>query len=169
MTMPFRAVLLPHWPLHALAAAALLSVAPTAQAQAAPSSDAATGESSFELGKVTVTGRKQGPLASRSLLTSVDVLKASTVQSLTTDATWELFALSPGVMLTDFNQGTTSGKLSMRGFNGEGEVNAVKLLIDGTPSNSNDGNMPYLDMVFPLEIEAIEVVRATACTTSPAT
>lgn len=143
----------------ALAAVSLLTLAPASQA--APSSDAATGESSFELGKVTITGRKQGPLASRSLLTSVDVLKASTVQSLTTDATWELFALSPGVMLTDFNQGTTSGKLSMRGFNGEGEVNAVKLLIDGTPSNSNDGNMPYLDMIFPLEIEAIEVVRGT--------
>lgn len=143
----------------ALAAVSLLTLAPASQA--APSSDAATGESSFELGKVTITGRKQGPLASRSLLTSVDVLKASTVQSLTTDATWELFALSPGVMLTDFNQGTTSGKLSMRGFNGEGEVNAVKALIDGTPSNSNDGNMPYLDMVFPLEIEAIEVVRGT--------
>ncbi len=64
-------------------------------------------------------------------------------------------------MITEFNQGATSGNLSFRGFNGEGEVNAVKLLIDGVPSNSNDGNMPYLDMVFPLEIEAAEVVRGT--------
>jgi iron complex outermembrane receptor protein len=44
-------------------------------------------------------------------------------------------------MLTNFNQGTTSGKFSFRGFNGEGEINAVKLLIDGVPANSNDGNM----------------------------
>jgi iron complex outermembrane receptor protein len=65
------------------------------------------------------------------------------------------------VLLTDFNQGTTSGKLSLRGFNGEGEVNAVKLLIDGIPSNSNDGNMPYLDFVFPLEIDSITTVRGT--------
>ena len=64
-------------------------------------------------------------------------------------------------MLTEFGQGTSSGKLSFRGFNGEGEVNAVKLLIDGIPSNSNDGNMPYLDMLFPLEIDGIEVVRGT--------
>lgn len=147
--------------LHIVAAAALLSLMPSARAQATDSNNTATGESAFELGRVTVTGRKQGPLAARSVLTSVDVLQASTVQHLSTDATWELFALSPGVMLTDFNQGTTSGKISMRGFNGEGEVNAVKLLIDGVPANSNDGNMPYLDAVFPLELASIEVVRGT--------
>ncbi|WP_379556418.1 TonB-dependent receptor plug domain-containing protein, partial [Pseudomonas sp. MD330_11] len=65
---------------------------------------------------------------------------------------WELFIRAPGVLLTPFNQGTTSGKISFRGFNGEGEVNAVKLLIDGIPSNSNDGNMPFMDMIFPLEL-----------------
>ena len=37
----------------------------------------------------------------------------------------------------------------------------MKLLIDGVPSNGNDGNMPYLDVVFPLDIEAVEVVRGT--------
>lgn len=50
-------------------------------------------------------------------------------------------------MLTEFNQGTTSEKISFRGFNGEGEVKAVKLLIDGIPSNSNDGNMLLMDMI----------------------
>ncbi|MCY1186016.1 hypothetical protein D9M73_268470 [compost metagenome] len=60
---------------------------------------------------------------------------------------WELFSLAPGVMLTEFNQGTTSEKISFRGFNGEGEVKAVKLLIDGIPSNSNDGNMLLMDMI----------------------
>lgn len=75
---------------------------------------------------------------------------------------WELFSRAPGVMLTEFNQGTTSGKISFRGFNGEGEVNAVKLLIDGIPSNSNDGNMPFMDMIFPMELDSIEVVRGTS-------
>jgi iron complex outermembrane receptor protein len=64
-------------------------------------------------------------------------------------------------MLTQFGQGTTSGKFSMRAFNGEGEINAVKLLIDGVPSNSNDGNMPYIDLAPRLDIESIEVVRGT--------
>jgi iron complex outermembrane receptor protein len=142
-----------------LSAAALLAcVAPAAQAD---DSDPPEGESTFALGRVTVTGRSSGPLRAQSVLTSVDVLRGSALQGQATDATWALFALSPGVTLTEFNQGTTSGKLSFRGFNGEGEVNAVKLLIDGVPANSNDGNMPFLDAVFPLELESIEVVRGT--------
>ncbi|MCV4275847.1 Plug domain-containing protein [Pseudomonas capsici] len=75
---------------------------------------------------------------------------------------WEFFRRTTGVTITEFNQGTTSGKISFRGFNGEGEVNAVKLLIDGIPSNSNDGNMPFMDMIFPLDIDSIEVVRGTS-------
>src|SRR2546427_752235 len=38
---------------------------------------------------------------------------------------------------------------------------SVKLLIDGIPSNDNAGGMPFLDAVFPLDIEAIEIVRGT--------
>jgi len=64
-------------------------------------------------------------------------------------------------MLTQFRQGNESGKLSFRGFNGEGEVNAVKLLIDGIPSNDNAGGMPFIGTVFPLDIQSIEVVRGT--------
>jgi len=154
--MPFfrplpRAALLP-------AVALLACVTPAAQAD---DTDPPEGESTFALGQVTVTGRSSGPLRARSVLTSVDVLRAGALQGQATDATWALFALSPGVTLTNFNQGTTSGKLSFRGFNGEGEVNAVKLLVEGVPANSNDGNMPFLDAVFPLELESIEVVRGT--------
>lgn len=118
-------------------------------------------DTSFRLGQVEVSGRAAGPLGSRQLLTSVDVLGGPAVQDATVRHTWELFGRLPGVLLTDFNQGTTSGKLSFRGFNGEGEVNAVKLLIDGIPANSNDGNMPYIDLVFPLEIESLNTVRGT--------
>ncbi len=113
------------------------------------------------LGAVTVSGDPSGPLASRNILSSVDVVGADLLQQQPVQYSWELFNRVPGVMLTQFNQGTTSGKLSFRGFNGEGEVNAVKLLIDGIPSNTNDGNMPFIDMVFPLEIDSIEVVRGT--------
>ena len=115
----------------------------------------------FTLGTITVVGKPSGPLAVPSVLTSVDVLEASLVEKQNVDTAWELFGRAPGVQLTDFNQGTTSGKLSFRGFNGEGEINAVKLLIDGIPSNSNDGNMPYIDLIFPLDISDIEVVRGT--------
>lgn len=113
------------------------------------------------LGQVVVSGAAAGPLEARRLLTSVDVLPTERIERQVTGNNWELFGQVPGVMLTQFGQGTTSGKFSMRGFNGEGEINAVKLLIDGVPSNSNDGNMPYIDLAPRLDIDAIEVVRGT--------
>jgi iron complex outermembrane receptor protein len=118
-------------------------------------------DSALALGSVTVTPDEQGKLSSYNILSSVDYVGSDVLEKQPVQYSWELFNRVPGVMLTQFNQGTTSGKLSFRGFNGEGEVNAVKLLIDGIPSNTNDGNMPFIDMVYPLDIEDIEVVRGT--------
>ncbi len=122
----------------------------------APGSDTA-----LTLGQVVVSSGASGPLEARRLLTSVDILPSERIENLVPQNNWELFGQVPGVMLTQFGQGTTSGKFSMRAFNGEGEINAVKLLIDGVPSNSNDGNMPYIDLAPRLDIDAIEVVRGT--------
>ncbi|NAT57550.1 TonB-dependent receptor [Pseudomonas syringae pv. actinidifoliorum] len=119
-------------------------------------------DSTLTLGTVTVQGATSGPLSTSSVLSSVDILGGDILEKMPVNYSWELFRRAPGVMLTEFNQGTTSGKISFRGFNGEGEVNAVKLLIDGVPSNSNDGNMPYMDMIFPMELDSIEVVRGTS-------
>ncbi|MBU1331742.1 MAG: TonB-dependent receptor [Gammaproteobacteria bacterium] len=121
----------------------------------------ALADSTLALGSVTVTPEQQGKLSSHNILSSVDYVGHDVLEKQPVQYSWELFQQVPGVMLTQFNQGTTSGKLSFRGFNGEGEVNAVKLLIDGIPSNTNDGNMPFIDMVYPLDIEEIEVVRGT--------
>jgi len=97
-----------------------------------------------------------------NVLTSVDVLSGDVAQRQNVDNAWELFARLPGVVLTDFNQGTTSGRFSIRGFNGEGEINAVKLLIDGVPSNDNAGRMDFIDLVSPLDIASVELVRGTS-------
>lgn len=113
------------------------------------------------VGVVTVVGRAAGPVATRNVLTSVDVLDESKIATQAVSHNWQLFGQLPGVMLTQYGQGTTSGKISIRGFTGEGEINAVKLLIDGVPSNSNDGMMPYLDLAALLDIRAIELVRGT--------
>ena len=115
----------------------------------------------FEPQRVLVSAPAVGHLSARSLLTSVDTVGGATLQDGAIAHNFELFARLPGIQLTPFLQGTTTGKPSMRGFNGEGEVNAVKLLIDGVPSNSNDGNMPYLDLVLPLGLQAITAVRGT--------
>jgi iron complex outermembrane receptor protein len=118
-------------------------------------------DTALTLGQVVVSGSAGGPLEARRVLTSVDILPTERIESQVVNNNWELFGQVPGVMLTQFGQGTTSGKFSMRAFNGEGEINAVKLLIDGVPSNSNDGNMPYIDLAPRLDIESIEVVRGT--------
>ncbi|XLZ72752.1 TonB-dependent receptor [Massilia sp. SR12] len=113
------------------------------------------------VGRVIIVGHATGPLATRNVMTSVDMVREDQIAQQAISHNWQLFGQVPGVMLTQFGQGTTSGKFSMRGFNGEGEINAVKLLLDGIPSNSNDGNMPYIDLAPLLDISSVEVVRGT--------
>ncbi len=135
----------------------MLCAIPAVDAQEARSASATT---LMTLGEVVVTGNPD-PLAVSGLHTSVNVIPAERIEQQAVANNWQLFDQVPGVMLTSFGQGTTSGKLSLRAFNGEGEINAVKLLIDGIPSNSNDGNMPYIDLAPRLDIDAIEVVKGT--------
>ena len=138
-------------------ALALASLSPAVRAADTPNTPAAP-DTVFELGRVEVRGASQG---SRAVLTSVDLVGGQALADDASAETWALLRRVPGLQLTAFGQGNISGKPSMRGFNGEGEVNAVKLLIDGVPSNSNDGNMPWLDSLWPLEIERIATVRGT--------
>jgi iron complex outermembrane receptor protein len=133
----------------------------SASAETVANSGGGLNDSAMEIGKVEISGQKIGPIAAKSVLSSVDILGSDLIQTQQVVNTWELFSKAPGVMMTQFRQGSESGKLSFRGFNGEGEVNAVKLLIDGVPSNDNGGGMQLLDMLFPLEIRSIEVVRGT--------
>lgn len=137
-----------------LAGCAALAMVPSAGAQ-----DAA--DSMLTLGTVTIHANPAGPLPARNVFSSVDILGASLLQDQHVDYSWELLTRAPGVQVTQFKQGTDAGRFSFRGFNGEGRINAVKLLIDGIPSNDNAGGMPFLDAVFPLDIEAIEIVRGT--------
>lgn len=118
-------------------------------------------ESTLVLGEVTVNSANTGSLPTRSILTSVDVMGAERVQDKNVANSWELVGQMPGIQLTEFRLGNESGKPSFRAFNGEGYINGIKLLIDGVPSNVNSGNMRYFDMIFPLDIDYIEVVRGT--------
>lgn len=119
-------------------------------------------DTSFTVGQTIVVTARGMAGNSSNVITSVDRLGPDVAQGANVNYAWELVGRLPGVLITNFNQGAVSGKFSFRGFNGEGEVNAVKLLIDGIPSNSNDGNMPFIDTAFPLGIAGIEVVRGTA-------
>ncbi len=140
------------------AALAAALVAPVlAQARIDPPSE----DSTLTLGAVNINAAAAGPLSARNVFSSVDILGAGLLEDQHVDYSWELLTRAPGVQVTQFKQGTDAGRFSFRGFNGEGRINAVKLLIDGIPSNDNAGGMPFLDAVFPLDIEAIEIVRGT--------
>lgn len=141
---------------------ALMLLPPVAAAQAQDPATAEEATPRFDIGRIDVRSARRPALSARQLLTSVDTLHRDVIETQPVQAAWDLFSLVPGALLTPFQQGTTSGKVSLRGFNGEGEVNAVKLLIDGVPANSHNGNMPYIDSVFPLELESVEVVRGTS-------
>lgn len=145
-------------PIAIMVSLALSGVVTSVQAEEAKTN--ITSNTVMRLGEINVTASTD-PLATSEVLTSVDIVPAERLEDQVVTNTWELFDQVPGVMLTRFGQGTTSGKFSMRGFNGEGEINAVKLLIDGIPGNSNDGNMPYIDLASQLDIESIEVVKGT--------
>jgi iron complex outermembrane recepter protein len=140
--------------LHALVAAlAALSLATETHAQSS--------DSALTLGKVDVHQHTDGQLTAHQVLTSVDVLGADQIEDQNVANSWELLGQMPGIQLTETRQGAESGKVSFRAFNGEGYLNAIKTLIDGVPSNVNSGNQRFIDMLFPLEISYIEVVRGT--------
>jgi len=113
------------------------------------------------LGNVQVSEHTRRSPSTARVLSSVDVIGGELLHDQHVDYSWELLMRAPGMQVTQFRMGTDAGRFSFRGFNGEGRINAVKLLIDGIPSNDNAGAMPYLDAVFPQDISAIEIVRGT--------
>lgn len=127
----------------------------------APAVYAQSSDSALTLGKVDVHRHSEGQLTAHQVLTSVDVLGADQIEDKQVQHSWELLGQMPGIQLTETRQGAESGKVSFRGFNGEGYLNAIKTLIDGVPSNVNSGNQRFIDMLFPLEISYVEVVRGT--------
>jgi len=139
-----------------LLVSAMLAVlsAPAGHAQAQ------SGDSAITLGKVQARA-SAGPLLANSVLTSVDVMGSDKVEDRNVMNSWELLGQMPGIQLTETRQGAESGKATFRAFNGEGYINGIKTLIDGIPSNVNSGNQRFIDMIFPLEIDYIEVVRGT--------
>ncbi|WNH54240.1 TonB-dependent receptor [Stenotrophomonas oahuensis] len=136
-------------------------VAAVAAVLCAPDARAQSNDAALTLGKVDVHQHTEGQLTAHKVLTSVDVLGADQIEDSNVAHSWELLGKMPGIQLTETRQGAESGKISFRAFNGEGYLNAIKTLIDGVPSNVNSGNQRFIDMLFPLEISYIEVVRGT--------
>ncbi|MEQ4617486.1 MAG: TonB-dependent receptor [Corticimicrobacter sp.] len=113
------------------------------------------------MGAVTVSETLGASLPASSILTSVDVIGSEEVATQNVTNSWELLGMMPGIQLTETRMGAESGKPTFRAFNGEGYINGIKVMIDGIPSNVNSGNQRFIDMIFPLDIDYIEVVRGT--------
>lgn len=119
-------------------------------------------DTAIMIGQVHISGQQlAGPLLSNRVLTSVDILGADKLEDKNVSNSWELVGQLPGVQLTETRMGAESGKATFRAFNGEGYINGIKVLIDGVPSNVNSGNQRFIDMIFPLEVDYIEVIRGT--------
>jgi len=118
-------------------------------------------ESTAVLGSVVVTASREGGLPATAVLTSVDLMGSDQIEDKNVKNSWELMGQMPGISLKSWQMGLESGKPALRGFNGEGYVSGVKLLIDGVPANTNAGHMRQLDMISPMDIDYIEVVRGT--------
>lgn len=110
--------------------------------------------------EVTVFSRRTGPLGTGEVISSTKLLTREQVQSQTAPEPLQLLKRVPGVYMEDYNQGTASIGLAIRGFNTQNDVPAVKLLIDGIPSNFHVGTSE-LKTIFPLEIDHIEIVEGT--------
>ncbi|HLP41004.1 MAG TPA: TonB-dependent receptor, partial [Fibrobacteria bacterium] len=138
----------------------LLLVAGAAGGQTGKPEDAPSDDTlHLTVGKVVVLGKAPGPDA-YNLPTSVDVVAADKLENENVDFSLELAKEVPGVHTSEYNQGILHGDLGIRGFNAEGGVPHVKLLIDGIPSNLNNG-FPDMNALFPLEISRMEMTRGT--------
>lgn len=136
-------------------------VAAVDSAPADPDKEAPEGPEGVAMqSEITARSRRTGPLRSSEVLTSANVIGGEQLQNRTTSETLQLMKRFPGVSMEDYNQGVTTSGLSIRGFNTQGDVASVKLLIDGVPSNFHVGTSE-LKSIFPLEIDRIELVKGT--------
>ncbi|MBT1064614.1 TonB-dependent receptor [Bowmanella sp. Y26] len=120
--------------------------------------EAPDGSSLIVIGeRIEVIGRQNGVQQS-SLAGSVDLINRDQLQNEHVNVTVDLLKKIPGIYFARFNQGIVSTDFAIRGFNGEGSMPHVKLLIDGVPSNLHLG-LAEMDALFPMEVERMEVVK----------
>jgi iron complex outermembrane receptor protein len=154
-----------------LSAISLPAVAPAQDARAVSTPTAAATATSApdgdptsmmlgDIETVTVEAERQ-PFDSGDVIGSVTIVGASQIANESVNEPLDLLRKLPGVFTEQFNQGIISSDVGVRGFNAQGDVAPLKLLIDGIPSNIHEG-VADLKPIFPLDIERIEIVRGTA-------
>lgn len=141
-------------------AAAVPSPATVSPQSTPPAADDSTAITFGPLETVTVEAERS-PFSSRELIGSVTIVGREQLRNESVNEPLDLLRRLPGLFTEQYNQGIISSDVGVRGFNSQGDVAPLKLLIDGIPSNIHEG-VADLKPIFPLEIERIEVVRGTA-------
>jgi iron complex outermembrane receptor protein len=136
-----------------------LPVEPPAS-ELAPASTDPTSMIFGDIETVTVEAERT-PFDSRDVIGSVTIVGKDQIKNESVNEPLDLIRRLPGVFTEQYNQGIISSDVGVRGFNSQGDVAPLKLLIDGIPSNIHEG-VADLKPIFPLDIERIEIVRGTA-------
>jgi iron complex outermembrane recepter protein len=114
-----------------------------------------------ELDSIVVIGSQEEIVKDKSLAGSVDVITRDELEYEHVTDTLELYTKTPGVVLSRYNQGIINTDISIRGFAGDGTTPHAKLLVDGIPSNLQNG-YNEMDYLFPTNIQSIQVYKGTS-------
>ncbi|MDP2561838.1 TonB-dependent receptor [Psychrobium sp. 1_MG-2023] len=115
-------------------------------------------DSTITIGEVINVTTSKHVQKQTSLVGAIDIISRDQLQNQHTNVTVDLLKKTPGLYFSRFNQGIVSTDVAMRGFNAEGSMPHVKMLIDGIPSNLHVG-LSEMDALFPMEVESIEIVK----------
>lgn len=114
-----------------------------------------------ELDTIVIIGSQEDVVKDKTLAGSVDVITRDELEYEHVTDTLELYTKTPGVVLSRFNQGIINTDISIRGFAGDGTTPHAKLLVDGIPSNLQNG-YNEMDYLFPTNIQSIQVYKGTS-------
>lgn len=113
-----------------------------------------------EMDVVEVSVERRRALQSEEVLTSVSVIRQGDIKNMSVNDPLDLLRRAPGAYTEQFHQGIITSEVGIRGFNTQGEIPSLKLLIDGIPSNLHIGTVD-MKPIFPLNIQRMELVRGT--------
>ena len=142
---------------------ALVTVLMSAPVRAAPAQEPTRPDSTAVavLEELVVTADR----AESSIGTAVSAVTRVPVRDLTSVAyagVPEALRHVPGYSLVDFDGSGLDPQMMVRGFYGGGETEYVVVLLDGRPLNDVQSGVMAWELVPPVEIEAIEVVRGSS-------
>lgn len=115
------------------------------------------------LDEIVVTGaRAATPL--RSSVVGIGRIDAVELGRLPAAGFADALRMAPGITLLDFDGTGYDPQLAVRGFYGGGEAEYVVVLLDGKPLNHLQTGLVAWDLVPPVAVRSVEVLRGGAST-----